>query len=435
MVKQVGDGAYGTVYKAVDTSTGEVVAIKKIKRKFDTWEECMSQREVRVLRKLSHPNIVRLREVHRVNGELCFVFEYLDKNLFQLINSRAKSLPEMEIKHLVYQVLQGLAYMHRQGFFHRDLKPENLMVSSLTGTVKIADFGLVREVRSRPPFTDYVSTRWYRAPEVILHSSNYNSPVDIFALGAVMAELYLMRPLFPGNNEHDQMAKICSVLGTPRMSDWPEGHRLAVQTSFVFPTFLPVPLSGIIRDASTLGIDLMERMMSFDPTRRPSAGECLRHHYFDEVRTDCDSPVPACIKPVRHSRSKHAPKQSSFPGEERESKLAAIAAIMGPVSTKTKNFSPCEDYIMTRFYGFQPAHDVKRPPIDCSVALSNLQKLMGTSRRSPPLQITKKQGPSRPMGKAKGATPPRGTVMRLPRLDSAEWCFPRETDLHRPEIY
>ena len=95
----------------------------------------------------------------------------------------------------------GLAYMHKHGFFHRDLKPENLLVKG--DSVKIADFGLAREIRSRPPFTDYVSTRWYRAPEILLRSTNYNSPVDMFACGAIMAELYLLRPLFPGNNETD----------------------------------------------------------------------------------------------------------------------------------------------------------------------------------------------------------------------------------------
>lgn len=105
--------------------------------------------------------------------------------------------------------------MHKYGYFHRDLKPENLLV--INGSLKIADFGLARETRSRPPFTEYVSTRWYRAPEVLLRSTNYNSPIDLFAMGAMMAELYTFRPLFPGKSEADQMFKICQVLGTPSM--------------------------------------------------------------------------------------------------------------------------------------------------------------------------------------------------------------------------
>jgi protein kinase len=105
------------------------------------------------------------------------------------------------------------------------LKPENLLESN--GQIKIADFGLAREIRSKPPFTDYVSTRWYRAPEVILRAPNYNSPIDIFAIGAIMAELYRSWPLFPGNSETDQMQKICQILGSPTKEDWPEGFQLA----------------------------------------------------------------------------------------------------------------------------------------------------------------------------------------------------------------
>lgn len=113
-----------------------------------------------------------------------------------------------------YKIFQGLAFMHRHGFFHRDMKPENLLCSG-PELVKIADFGLARETRSRPPYTDYVSTRWYRAPEVLLHSINYNTPIDLWAVGCIMAELYTFRPLFPGTSEIDQIFKICSVLGTP----------------------------------------------------------------------------------------------------------------------------------------------------------------------------------------------------------------------------
>ncbi len=110
-------------------------------------------------------------------------------------------MSENEIKSVVYQICAGLEYMHKHGFFHRDMKPENIMISDKT--VKLCDFGLAREIRSRPPFTDYVSTRWYRAPEILLKSDHYNSPVDIFALGCIMAELYLQMPLFNGASEFD----------------------------------------------------------------------------------------------------------------------------------------------------------------------------------------------------------------------------------------
>jgi MAK-like kinase len=172
-----------------------------MKKKFYSWEECMALREIKSLRKLNHINIVKLKEVIRVNDDLYFVFEYMKQNVYQLMKDRTSDFPEFQIKTIMYQTLLGLAYMHKHGFFHRDLKPENLLVKG--ESVKIADFGLAREIRSKPPFTDYVSTRWYRAPEILLRSTNYNSPVDIFACGAMMAEYYMLRPLFPGNNETD----------------------------------------------------------------------------------------------------------------------------------------------------------------------------------------------------------------------------------------
>eukprot|EP00879_Flechtneria_rotunda_P020270 GHRR01021318.1.p1 GENE.GHRR01021318.1~~GHRR01021318.1.p1 ORF type:complete len:237 (+),score=63.17 GHRR01021318.1:226-936(+) len=230
VVKQLGDGTYGNVWKAINRQTGEVVAIKKMKRKFFSWEECMALREVKSLRKLSHPSVVKLKEVIRENDELFFVFEYLDCNLYQLMKDRDRLFPEERIRRWMYAVLQGLAYIHKHGYFHRDMKPENLLVSK--EAIKIADFGLAREIRSRPPYTDYVSTRWYRAPEVLLRSSCYSAPIDMFALGAIMAELYTLRPLFPGSSEADELVKIAGVLGTPTHSTWSEGLRLAAAMDF-----------------------------------------------------------------------------------------------------------------------------------------------------------------------------------------------------------
>ncbi|KAI5694463.1 hypothetical protein M8J77_005598 [Diaphorina citri] len=213
-LNQLGDGTYGSVVLGQRVDTGEKVAIKRMKRKYYSWEEAMNLREVKSLKKLSHANLVKLKEVIRENDTLYFVFEYMKENLYQLIRDRDKFLPESIIRNMMYQVLQGLAFMHRHGFFHRDMKPENLLCMG-TELVKIADFGLAREIRSRPPYTDYVSTRWYRAPEVLLHSTAYSAPIDLWAVGCIMAELYTFRPLFPGNSEIDQIFKICAVLGTP----------------------------------------------------------------------------------------------------------------------------------------------------------------------------------------------------------------------------
>lgn len=172
-----------------------------------------------------------------------------------------------------------LIIMNPVGFFHRDMKPENLLCMG-PELVKIADFGLAREIRSRPPYTDYVSTRWYRAPEVLLRSPVYSSPIDIWAVGCIMAELYTLRPLFPGNSEVDEIFKICQVLGTVRKSDWPEGHQLAATMNFRFPQCVPTPLKTLIPNATNEALDLMRDLLQWDPKKRPSAVKALRYPYF-----------------------------------------------------------------------------------------------------------------------------------------------------------
>lgn len=281
--KTLGDGSFGIVYKAVNTKTNEIVAIKKMKRKFESWDECKQLREIKSLMKLNHDNIIKLKEVLRVNDELYLVFEYLEENLFQcyqkMKEKREGRFSEKQIKSIIYQATEGLAYMHKHGFFHRDMKPENIMIHR--EALKICDFGLAREVRSRPPYTDYVSTRWYRAPEILLKATNYNSPVDIFALGCIMAELYMMSPLFAGSSEFDQMYKITSVLGTPTQVSWPEGFRLASQINFTFPQMTGIGLSQVVKEASPDAINLMTEMLRYDPQKRPTAQQILQHPYFN----------------------------------------------------------------------------------------------------------------------------------------------------------
>lgn len=148
VVKQLGDGTYGSVWKAINRQSQEVVAIKKMKRKYYSWEECMNLREVKSLRKLNHPCVVKLKEVIRDNDELFFVFEFLDCNLYQVVKDRDKYFPESRLRHWAYQIFQGLAFIHKHGYFHRDMKPENLLVTK--ECIKIGDFGLAREIRRVP---------------------------------------------------------------------------------------------------------------------------------------------------------------------------------------------------------------------------------------------------------------------------------------------
>jgi protein kinase len=229
----LGNGAFGTVTKCRDRETGEIVAIKKMKQRYSSFDECLQLKEVKSLRKIKHDNVVKLLQVFRENEYLHLVFELLDKSLLKTLTERG-SHPEDEVKSIMFQILTGLVAVHRQGFFHRDLKPDNLLWQGLT--LKIADFGLAREIRSRPPFTEYCGTRWYRAPEIILRSEFYNSPVDIWSAGVIMAELFLGKPVFQGTSETDQIYKIFGVLGTPTQRTWPDGIRLANRIGIRFPT-------------------------------------------------------------------------------------------------------------------------------------------------------------------------------------------------------
>ena len=217
-------------------------------------------------------------QVIRENDTLYFVFEFLDQNLYQLCKDREKLLPEAKVRNIAYQMIQATHYMHKHGFFHRDLKPENMLVSG--NTLKIADFGLAREIRSKPPYTDYVSTRWYRAPEVLLRAPHYSAPIDMWAIGTIIAELFTLRPLFPGTSESDEIYKITSVLGTPSTNAWKQGLALAQNMNFKFPQFVATPLNQIVPQASPEGIDLMTELMRWDPAKRPTAASALQHPFF-----------------------------------------------------------------------------------------------------------------------------------------------------------
>ena len=156
IIRNIGDGGFGCVTQAIIKSTGEIVAIKKLKQKFYSWEECLDLREIIVLRKVIHPNIVKLKEAVRVKDELYLVFEYCEQNIYTYIKENFE-LEEGRIKEIIKDILCGLQELHRNGFIHRDIKPENILIQNQN--CKIADFGISKEIRCQPPFTDYVSTR------------------------------------------------------------------------------------------------------------------------------------------------------------------------------------------------------------------------------------------------------------------------------------
>ena len=291
MITRLGGGTFADVYKAKEKSTGELVAIKVLKRKYKKWEDCLELRECSSLQKLhdsslankpGEENIIKLKQIIFIKKTqtLNLVFEYMKTDLLELMKEQEPSiLSEEQIRDIMYQTLLGLSFMHKYGFFHRDMKPENLLLNGKK--IKIADFGLAREIRSVPPYTEYVSTRYYRAPECILQFTNYNSPIDIWGLGCIMAEMYLHpQPLFCGSNEKEVLFKICSVLGTPTYDTWNDGIQQANIVGIRFPTNPGIELEKVVTGASSEAIDLMKQMLKWDPNKRATAKALLKHPFF-----------------------------------------------------------------------------------------------------------------------------------------------------------
>jgi len=291
-LKRIGDGTFGTVFlckrrgvnphvgATQSPNTSSLVAIKRMKMAYSSWNDCMSLREVKALKKLNHKNVIILKEVVRENNSLYLVFEHMEENLHQLIRKQTVPFPESTIRQIVVQLLEGLAHIHGHGFFHRDIKPENLLCQNGAKLIKIADFGLTREIDSQPPYTDYVSTRWYRAPELLLHSTAYSWTVDIWAVGCIVGELYTLRPMFPGMSEIDQIYKICQVLGPPNAISWPDGQRLASLLRLNFPKIVPLSLNNLLEGCTDMGSDFIKTILRWVPSERPSAGELLVDRYF-----------------------------------------------------------------------------------------------------------------------------------------------------------
>ncbi|KAH9599416.1 Protein kinase domain [Trypanosoma melophagium] len=331
IINQLGDGTFGCVVKAIHKKTGQIVAIKKMKQKYYTWEECVKLPEVAVVRRIhGHPNIVKLREVIREHNQLYFVFEYMDGDLLGVIR-KAKQMQNYTvsatgppigyptIKSYAFQILQSLAYLHKRGYFHRDMKPENLLIkkdptSTPQEVIKLADFGLVKEIRTRPPYTDYVSTRWYRAPELLLQDRAYSSPVDIWAVGCILAELITTRPLFAGSNEVDQLHKIMSVLGSPNEQIWPEGMVLAKKIRYTFPLIKGIGLQRVLpAHIPPQALDLIKQMLTYDPKKRPTAQECLQHPYFNVGLDEGNFASPNVAKQLANAAKKYVSGPQSAP--------------------------------------------------------------------------------------------------------------------------
>ncbi|XP_046991046.1 cyclin-dependent kinase 6-like [Schistocerca americana] len=286
MLAQIGNGAYGTVYRARSAS-GQIVAVKKVRVNLSADGIPLSTlREVVLLKELAryeHPNMVKLLDVctsHRTETDLYLflVFEHLEQDLSNYIEKCPQSgMGASLVRDIMFQTLSGVDFLHSKRVIHRDLKPQNILISS-SGTVKLADFGLAKTYDFEMLLTSVVVTIWYRAPEVLLNST-YATPVDIWSCGSIMAELFLLRPIFCGTSEVDQLDKIFSILGTPPETSWPEYTPLPWS---VFKNYTAADLEGMMPDCSPDGLNLLQNLLMFGPCQRISAAKALAHPYFKE---------------------------------------------------------------------------------------------------------------------------------------------------------
>lgn len=283
--KPVGEGTYGVVYKAKDRMTNDYVALKKIRLEVeDEGIPSTALREISILRELDHPNIVKLRDVEHSEGRLYLVFEWVDRDLKKYMEAVGGALHPQTIKSFMYQLLLGMDVCHVRGIMHRDLKPQNLLVDR-KNCLKLADFGLARAfmipIRA---YTHEVVTLWYRAPEILLGQKTYAPAVDMWSIGCIFAELVTRRPLWPGDSEIDELFRIFRTMGTPDAEVWPGVTELPDYK----PTFPKWPRRSVGRAVADSGlcaegIDLLEKMLAYEPSARITAKDALKHPYFDTL--------------------------------------------------------------------------------------------------------------------------------------------------------
>lgn len=295
-IKPIGRGAYGIVCSSINRETNEKVAIKKITNVFENRIDALrTLRELKLLRHIRHDNVIALKDVmmpiHRTSfKDVYLVYELMDTDLHQIIKS-SQPISDDHCKYFLFQLLRGLKYLHSANILHRDLKPGNLLVNA-NCDLKICDFGLARTSEGNGQFmTEYVVTRWYRAPELLLCCDNYGISIDVWSVGCIFAEILGRKPIFPGTECLNQLKLIISVLGSQHESnlefiDNPKAREYIKS----LPCSRGIHFSHLYPQADPLAIDLLQRMLVFDPTKRITVIEALQHPYMSGLYDPSGNP-------------------------------------------------------------------------------------------------------------------------------------------------
>lgn len=295
----VGHGAYGVVCSSRDLKTGKLVAVKKVENIFEHRSLAKrTLRELKLTRYFYHENILGVERVMRPHSknfhDIYLVSELMETDLACVIRS-PQELTDEHCQFFLYQVLRGLKYIHSANVVHRDLKPRNLLVNS-NCDLKICDFGLARvddpENADRCVMSNYIATRWYRAPEVILSRKRYTKAVDMWSVGCILAELIGRKPLFPGRDSFHQITLIISILGTPPPEET-QGSTNKKSKDYVssLPYKPKIPFTHLFPTANPLACDLLDKLLQFDPDKRYTVEQALAHPYLDQLHCEEDEPV------------------------------------------------------------------------------------------------------------------------------------------------
>ncbi|XP_020246185.1 probable serine/threonine-protein kinase At1g54610 [Asparagus officinalis] len=288
---KIGQGTYSSVYRARDLETGKIVALKKVRFvNMDPESVRFMAREIHILRKLDHPNVIKLEGIvtSRMSSNLYLVFEYMEHDLAGLAATPGIKFTEPQVKCFMRQLLSGLDHCHSCGVLHRDIKGANLLIDS-NGNLKIGDFGLasVFNPEKKQPLTSRVVTLWYRPPELLLGATEYDVAIDLWSAGCILAELLFGKPIMPGRTEVEQLHKIFKLCGSPAEDYW---KRAKLSQSTIFRPQHPYPrrIAETFRDFPSSALNLLDTLLAIEPDERGTAASALQSEFFTTTPFACD---------------------------------------------------------------------------------------------------------------------------------------------------